>query len=77
LVYAVCGETLFQKPDDNGFINGLSISPKKTFCIIKVWLSEFANRDSPFTPIYNLSTTPEDMKYTAFEAQIEADSTKS
>ena len=74
MVYAVCGETLFQNAADNAYVNGLSISPKKTFCIVKVWLSDGKIRDSPFTPIPNLSTSAEEMKYTAFEAQIEADS---
>jgi hypothetical protein len=74
MVYGVCGETLFEKPEDNAVINGLSISPKKSFCIIKVWLSDGEKRNAVFTPIANLLTGPDDIKYTAFEAQIEADS---
>ena len=38
-VYALCGETLFKNPELNDLVNGISISPKKTFCIIKIWLS--------------------------------------
>lgn len=38
-VYALCGETLFKNEDINNLVNGISISPKKTFCIIKIWLS--------------------------------------
>lgn len=39
LLYALLGEVLGQTPDIQGKINGLSISPKKNFCIIKVWFA--------------------------------------
>lgn len=38
LFYAMCGETLFLNRADHKQINGITISPKKNFCIIKVWL---------------------------------------
>jgi hypothetical protein len=34
-VYALCGETLFKRSEMNECVNGISISPKKTFCILK------------------------------------------
>jgi len=76
MFYAVCGETLFVRPENNVFINGLSISPKKTFCIIKVWLSNGKVKDAALTSVPMLATGPEDLKYTAFQAQLEADAEK-
>ena len=38
LFYSLCGETLCVNSDHNKYINGITISPKKNFCIIKVWL---------------------------------------
>ena len=39
LFYSLCGETLCIKQEHNKYINGITISPKKNFCIIKVWLT--------------------------------------
>lgn len=39
LAYTVLGETLTVDPTHEPFINGITISPKKNFCIIKIWLS--------------------------------------
>lgn len=64
LVYALCGETLFVDKEVNSFANGLSISPKKTFCIIKIWLSSCQHKDAIINPIMNLN--PEDVKFTPF-----------
>ena len=38
LIYKVLGETLFTDSDIQSYVNGLSISPKKYFCIIKIWM---------------------------------------
>ena len=38
LFYSLCGETLCVNKEHNQYINGITISPKKSFCIIKVWL---------------------------------------
>ena len=38
LSYALLGETLTTK-NLSEYINGITISPKKNFCIIKIWLS--------------------------------------
>jgi hypothetical protein len=34
----VCGETLCVNPNHNKHINGITLSPKKQFCIVKIWL---------------------------------------
>lgn len=46
LIYAICGETLCINKQHNQFINGLSISPKRGFCIIKVWFIDKTLQDS-------------------------------
>jgi len=38
LMYALCGETLITDTKNHLFVNGITISPKKSFCIIKIWL---------------------------------------
>jgi hypothetical protein len=38
LFYLVCGETICTKVEYNKIINGITISPKKNFCIVKIWL---------------------------------------
>ncbi|MAD50599.1 MAG: hypothetical protein CMC95_04805 [Flavobacteriales bacterium] len=46
LSYALVGETITL---DNGFlatVNGITISPKKNFCIIKIWLSTCGYQDT-------------------------------
>ena len=45
LSYVLLGETLI-KPELCDIINGITISPKKNFCIIKVWLAN-CNHNSP------------------------------
>ncbi len=39
LVYKTLGETLFKDCDIQNSVTGLSISPKKYFCIIKIWMN--------------------------------------
>ena len=39
LFYSICGESLCINKEHNQLINGITISPKKHFCIIKIWLS--------------------------------------
>jgi hypothetical protein len=64
IFYATCGETLFKTREHNQYVNGISISPKKVFCIIKIWLSDCNYKDSEFNPITYLSTT--EIKFTPF-----------
>lgn len=46
LAYTLIGETLF-KNNKNIKVNGITISPKKNFCIIKVWMKDCENQN-PF-----------------------------
>lgn len=39
LFYGLCGESLCIKSEHSAYVNGITISPKKNFCIIKIWLS--------------------------------------
>ena len=57
LFYAMCGETLCVDPRYNSLINGITISPKKNFCIIKIWLRDCSMQDSSI-----LTTIPNLMK---------------
>lgn len=41
----LCGETLVQDKHDTCFVNGITISPKKNFCIIKVWISDMDHQN--------------------------------
>jgi hypothetical protein len=45
LFYAMCGETLFKNKAYHNLVNGITISPKKNFCIIKVWLLNCSVQD--------------------------------
>jgi hypothetical protein len=39
LTYSLAGENLFLNSEYNEKVNGITISPKKNFCIIKIWLN--------------------------------------
>lgn len=41
----VCGETMLTNPQDNNCVNGITISPKKNFCIIKIWIGDMNHQD--------------------------------
>ena len=45
LSYALIGETITKNDSVNNNINGITISPKKNFCIIKIWISNCNNKD--------------------------------
>ena len=52
----MCGETLCVKKEHNHLINGITISPKKNFCIIKIWLKDCSVQDpNIIVHIMNLS----------------------
>jgi hypothetical protein len=46
LVCRLAGETLIRADDAAATINGITISPKRNFCIIKIWLST-CNHQNP------------------------------
>ena len=45
LTYALVGETICCDHADFRFVSGISVSPKKDFCIIKIWMSSGANQN--------------------------------
>lgn len=45
LFCALCGETLCVNKENNKHVNGITISPKRSFCIIKIWLNECSLQD--------------------------------
>lgn len=56
LFYSLCGETLCRDVEHSKKINGITISPKKNFCIIKIWLKDCSIQDpNILIPIPNLS----------------------
>jgi hypothetical protein len=44
-MYLVSGESLGVNDSYNKCINGITISPKKNFCIIKIWLTDSKHQD--------------------------------
>ena len=55
LFYLLCGESIFIKKEYNKLVNGITISPKKNFCIIKIWLNDCSVQDpNSITDIPNL-----------------------
>lgn len=56
LLCALCGETLCVDNSKSAHINGITISPKKNFCIVKVWMDCCTIQDPNFIiDIPNLS----------------------
>ena len=45
LFNALCGETLFENKEINPHVNGITVSPKKNFCIVKIWLNSCKYQD--------------------------------
>lgn len=43
-----CGESLTSDSQNYHHINGITVSPKKNFCIIKLWLDSIAHQDPVF-----------------------------
>jgi len=45
LFYCLTGESLCINSQHNKYVNGITISPKKNFCIIKIWLADTSIQD--------------------------------
>lgn len=45
LFLLLCGETICIEKEHNKHVNGITISPKKNFCIIKIWLDSSMLQD--------------------------------
>lgn len=71
------GESLLDENHNSYLINGISISPKRTFCIIKIW-----NNKSNFNDVKYLSNILskyldiENVKYSSHNINIERDAEK-
>ena len=48
LFYMMCGETLTTNKSHSNHINGITISPKKNFCIVKIWIDTTEFQDPAF-----------------------------
>jgi hypothetical protein len=46
MMYALCGETLMSEKENMKYVNGITISPKKNFCILKIWLANLKLQNS-------------------------------
>tara|TARA_B100000035_G_C21035554_1_gene570715 strand:+ start:5026 stop:5553 length:528 start_codon:yes stop_codon:yes gene_type:complete len=56
LFFLLCGETICTDNELCKYVNGITISPKKNFCIIKIWLSTSDYQDpNIITNLPNLS----------------------
>lgn len=56
LMYLMCGNTLMVNPDHMRLVNGITVSPKRNFCIVKVWLADCSLQDpSVIVHVPNLS----------------------
>ena len=57
LLYALCGESLTKNKRNSSIVNGITISPKKNFCIVKIWLKDCSVQDpNEIIDIPNLTT---------------------
>lgn len=45
LTYVVAGNTISDKQTFTNCVTGITISPKKNFCIIKIWMTDCANQN--------------------------------
>ena len=57
LFYMLLGNNICVKAKHNNIVNGITISPKKNFCILKIWLNTSSFQDPTIIrEIPNLST---------------------
>lgn len=45
LTYVVVGDTVSSQPSFVNSVSGITISPKKNFCVIKIWMSNCNNQN--------------------------------
>ena len=75
LIMYTIGETLTNNKYDSLNINGISISPKKYFCILKIWNN---NKDDNNNDLLNefVNKLGDSLLYTNHEDNIKKDSSK-
>ena len=69
LVFRMIGCTLLKNSSDMSYVNGVTISPKKSFHIIKLWFKEYKGKESSIENISindDVNITHEGKIYTAF-----------
>jgi len=76
LTYAMVGETISNLREFNQNVSGISISPKKGSCTVKIWMctAEFQNAQCITAPIPNLTLAG--CLFSMFETAIETGATK-
>jgi hypothetical protein len=58
MVYAFCGGSIMTNKENMKYVNGITISPKKNFCILKIWLENLKIQNAEeVVDIPNLSRT--------------------
>jgi hypothetical protein len=45
LTYVVVGESISKNKNFTNSVTGITISPKKNFCVIKIWMTDCSNQD--------------------------------
>jgi hypothetical protein len=48
LFYLLCGNSLMVNVNHMSHVNGISVSPKKGFCIVKIWLRDCSLQDPDY-----------------------------
>jgi len=66
MVYAFCGGTLMKNRENMKHVNGITISPKKNFCILKIWF-ENTNLQNPEEVIAINNLSKMGVLFTAFK----------
>jgi len=70
------GECICSTAMESLQINGISISPKKNFCIIKIWNSDFNKNDIKLLSDRLVFLNMDEVKYSSHVKNIERDTTK-
>ena len=66
IIYAFCGGTLMKNTENMKYVNGITISPKKNFCILKIWF-ENTNLQNPEEVITINNLSKLGVLFTAFK----------
>jgi len=45
LFLSLCGESLTVLPTNSKLVNGITVSPKKNFCVVKIWMRDCTVQD--------------------------------
>jgi len=45
LFLSLCGESLTVSPAHSKLVNGITVSPKKNFCVVKIWMRDCTVQD--------------------------------